>query len=182
MLPQQPLRVRVSHRREREVGRHLPDPRFDRGVEPATRLPQLHPVFVDHGFVDRVLRQLQQLARERAKRPAFLRREALQPHAIAPEDMVQRTVDGPEKSTAIAPALRIRKLLARAIQTVVEPPVVAREEAESREKGVGAVVHAQFCLCTKASQVWRLLLSRKLPSCPRDRIDNVSPGICLPLT
>jgi hypothetical protein len=87
-------------------------------------------------------RQVQHIAGERWK-SNVLGSEAPQPDPVAPDEVIERVVDGSEESAAIAFALLIGKLLAGRVQPLVEPAVVAGQETVVFQEG--AVFHAPHC-------------------------------------
>jgi hypothetical protein len=104
---------------------------------------------VEDRFMTGANGKLQQFGSQRGESDA-LRREALQPQAVRPQQVVQGRGDRAEEGAAIEAPVRIGKLLARIEQALVEPAVVLGEELVVRDEGVTRAVHAPFCLAAAA--------------------------------
>src|SRR5205823_1946359 len=104
---------------------------FQRGLEPLGR-KTLGPV-ADGAIRERAFgRKLAEIVEHRGAEcgcRANIPGEATEPHAIAPQDVIERAVDRAEERAAITLALVVRKACAAGVQTLVDPRAVTRHRA-----------------------------------------------------
>ena len=64
--------------------------------------------------------------------------DSTEPDAIREEDVVERSVDGPEEGTHVATAVLVRQSRELLVEATIEPSIVLREATELPEMSVHA--------------------------------------------